>query len=176
MIMSAWHACAYALWCLVAWPQPCTSGVKPTCVGSTWEAQHVPPTDYCTEGVSCWSQAVKASRAEAQAAEAAMLAHATAASLADSPAAGGTAAAVSRPGGAADTSPPPAARAMDLTAADDVPAAASGKLPPPEWFEIEEDEYPVAQQGLIGKVGCSPHVHIWTYVAPAASAVHQRPG
>ena len=82
-----------------------------------------------------------------------MLARATAASLADSPAVGGTAAAGSGPNDAAGASPPPAARAMDLTAADDVPAAASGKLPPPEWFEIEEDEYPVAQQGLRGKVG-----------------------
>lgn len=95
-------------------------------------------------------QAVKASRAEAQAADAAMLAHATAASLADSPADGGIAAAGSGPDCAADTSPPPAAGAMDLTAADDVQAAATGKLPPPEWFEIEEDEYPAPQRAGSG--------------------------
>ena len=84
-----------------------------------------------------------------------MLAHATAASLADSPAAGGTTAAVSGPDDAADTLPHTAC-AMDMAAADGVQAAANGKLPPPEWFEIEDDDYPVAQQDLSGKVSRSP--------------------
>lgn len=71
---------------------------------------------------------MKASRAEAQAAEDAMLARATAASLADcSP---------SSHGGGEGGAP---ASSGAGAAADEGKAASDGK-PPPEWFEIEEDD------------------------------------